>query len=63
MFYKDEVSGEVFYIYLCYGCGVEVMMGIYLLLDFVFKGCDEEWLGYGMEWVWYYDCYEDLVLV
>jgi predicted dithiol-disulfide oxidoreductase (DUF899 family) len=43
---------------LLYRRGVEVMMGVYNLLDLTPKGRDEDGLSYGMEWVRHHDRYE-----
>jgi predicted dithiol-disulfide oxidoreductase (DUF899 family) len=57
VFYKDD-AGEVFHTYSTYRRGVEVMMGVYNLLDLTPKGRDEDGLSYGMEWVRHHDRYE-----
>ena len=57
VFCKDD-AGEVFHTYSTYRRGVEVMMGVYNLLDLTPKGRDEDGLRYGMEWVRHHDRYE-----
>ena len=62
VFYKDDV-GTVFHTYSTYGRGVEVMMGIYNLLDLMPKGRDEDHLKFTMEWVRHHDRYEPASIV
>jgi len=57
VFARDD-AGTVFHTYSRYGRGVEVMMGIYALLDLMPRGRDEDALAYGMEWLRHHDRYE-----
>jgi predicted dithiol-disulfide oxidoreductase (DUF899 family) len=56
VFYKDS-AGDVFHTYSTYGRGLEILIGTYMILDFVPKGRDEDHLGFSMEWVRYHDRY------
>jgi predicted dithiol-disulfide oxidoreductase (DUF899 family) len=58
VFVKDD-DGQVFHTYSSYARGLEPILGIYSLLDFVPKGRDEEGLVYSMEWVRHRDRYSD----
>jgi predicted dithiol-disulfide oxidoreductase (DUF899 family) len=56
VFYKNA-AGEIFHTYSSYGRGLEVLLGTYMMLDFVPKGRDEDALPFTMEWVRYHDRY------
>jgi Bacterial protein of unknown function (DUF899) len=56
VFYRDA-GGDVFHIYSTYGCGVEQLVGTYMILDMVPKGRDEDDSGFTMEWVRHHDRY------
>jgi predicted dithiol-disulfide oxidoreductase (DUF899 family) len=56
VFYKDE-AGEIFHTYSTYGRGLDILLGVYNLLDLTPKGRDEEGLPHSMAWVRHHDRY------
>jgi hypothetical protein len=56
VFYKST-GGDVFHTYSTYGRGLEPLIGIYMILDLVPKGRDEDHLAFTMEWVRHHDRY------
>ena len=56
VFYKDE-NGDIFHTYSTYARGLDMLIGVYHLLDLVPKGRDEG--GKGMEWLRHHDRYDD----
>jgi predicted dithiol-disulfide oxidoreductase (DUF899 family) len=57
VFYKNA-KGEVFHTYSSFGRGLDVILGTYMILDFVPKGRDEDHLEFSMAWVRYHDRYD-----
>jgi predicted dithiol-disulfide oxidoreductase (DUF899 family) len=57
VFYKNA-KGEVFHTYSSFGRGLDVLLGTYMILDFVPKGRDEDHLEFSMAWVRYHDRYD-----
>lgn len=53
-----NLVGEVFYIYLVYVCGFDILFIIYIFFDLMFKGCNEDVI---MDWLCYYDCYDEVL--
>jgi predicted dithiol-disulfide oxidoreductase (DUF899 family) len=62
VFVKDDNS-QVFHTYSSYARGLESILGIYSLLDFVPKGRGEDDLTYPMEWIRHRDRYDDAAFV
>lgn len=58
VFAKDE-HGDVFHTYSTYARGLDLLLGVYNLLDLVPKGRDEADLPYTMEWIRHHDRYGD----
>ena len=58
VFYKDA-DGEVFHTYSTYARGLDILLGMYNLLDLAPKGRDEAALPYPMAWVRHRDRYDD----
>jgi predicted dithiol-disulfide oxidoreductase (DUF899 family) len=56
VFYKDE-NGDVFHTYSTYARGLDILVGVYNLLDLVPKGRDEDDLDFTMDWVRRHDEY------
>ena len=56
VFYKDA-DGNVFHTYSSYARGLDILIGVYNLLDLVPKGRDEE-NAPGMSWVRHHDRYD-----
>jgi predicted dithiol-disulfide oxidoreductase (DUF899 family) len=56
VFYKNE-RGEVFHTYSCYARGIDMVNGVYQLLDLVPRGRDEDGFEFSMEWVRRHDQY------
>jgi len=61
--FAKDAAGDVFHTYSTYGRGLDMLMGVYHLLDVVPKGRDEEGLPYGMAWVRHHDRYSDNYVV
>lgn len=55
VFYKDD-EGNIFHTYSSYARGLDILLGVYNLLDMVPKGRDEEGSS-GMSWVRHHDRY------
>jgi predicted dithiol-disulfide oxidoreductase (DUF899 family) len=62
VFCKDE-KGDIFHTYSSFGRGLDPLLAMYQVLDFVPKGRDEEAFTYGMEWVRHHDKYGDNAFV
>ena len=58
VFAKDS-DGGVFHSYSTYARGLDILLGVYNLLDLVPKGRDEGALDFTMAWVRLHDEYED----
>jgi predicted dithiol-disulfide oxidoreductase (DUF899 family) len=56
VFSKDG-TGVIFHTYSSYGRGLDILLGVYNLLDLVPKGRDEDALAYTMSWVRHHDRY------
>ena len=56
VFYKDA-AGDIFHIYSCYARGLDMLNGIYQLIDLVPKGRAESDLPANMAWVRLHDQY------
>ena len=61
VFYKDA-DGNVFHTYSSYARGLDILLGVYNLLDMVPKGRDEDGTE-GMAWVRHHDRYGDKTFV
>jgi predicted dithiol-disulfide oxidoreductase (DUF899 family) len=57
VFYQTS-AGEIFHTYSSYGRGLDILIGVYNLLDLAPKGRDEAGLSYGMAWVRHHDKYD-----
>jgi predicted dithiol-disulfide oxidoreductase (DUF899 family) len=57
VFYKDA-RGDIFHTYSTYGRGLEDLLAVYVFLDRVPKGRDEESLPQPMAWVRHHDRYD-----
>ena len=62
VFARDQ-AGDVFHTYSSYGRGLELILGVYNLLDVVPKGRDEDSLPYPMAWVRHHDAYDNAEFV
>ena len=61
VFYRND-KGEVFHTYSSYGRGLDMLLGVYHLLDLTPKGRDEAGLPWPMAWVRHHDRYEGAVI-
>jgi len=57
VFYRNE-AGDVFHTYSAYARGLDMLLGVYNVLDMVPKGRDEDGLEFTMSWVRHHDKYE-----
>jgi predicted dithiol-disulfide oxidoreductase (DUF899 family) len=55
--FARDAAGDVFHTYSTYGRGLDMIMGVYHLLDLMPKGRDEEGLPWPMAWVRRHDNY------
>ncbi len=55
--FRKNDAGQVFHTYSSYGRGLDMLIGVYNLLDIAPKGRDEAGLKYGMAWVRHHDKY------
>jgi predicted dithiol-disulfide oxidoreductase (DUF899 family) len=56
VFYKDATGG-IFHTYSSYARGLDILLGVYNILDMVPKGRDEDGLAHTMAWVRHHDRY------
>ena len=57
VFYKDA-HGSIFHTYSSYARGLDILLGVYNLIDMTPMGRHEEGLPYSMAWVRHHDKYE-----
>lgn len=62
VFVRDD-DGQIYHTYSTYGRGLELVLGVYELLDVAPKGRDEDTLPYPMAWVRHHDAYADEAFV
>lgn len=62
VFYKDK-AGSIFHTYSAYARGLDILLGVYNLIDMTPKGRDEDALAYPMAWVRLHDRYGDSQIV
>lgn len=62
VFYKDA-NGDVFHTYSTYGRGLEDFLALYMVMDRVPKGRDEDKLTFPMAWVRHHDRYPESNIV
>jgi predicted dithiol-disulfide oxidoreductase (DUF899 family) len=60
VFYKDA-HGSIFHTYSSYARGLDILLGVYNLMDMTPMGRHEEGLPYPMAWVRHHDKYEGVV--
>ena len=57
--FAKDAAGDIFHTYSAYARGLDMLMGVYNLLDLVPKGRDEDGLAFSMSWVRHHDRYND----
>jgi predicted dithiol-disulfide oxidoreductase (DUF899 family) len=62
VFHKDA-AGNLFHTYSSYARGLDILLGVYNILDMVPKGRDEEGLAHTMAWVRHHDRYNQAYFV
>jgi predicted dithiol-disulfide oxidoreductase (DUF899 family) len=58
VFHKDG-AGNIFHTYSSYARGLDILLGVYNLLDLAPKGRDEDRLAFTMSWVRHHDRYSE----
>jgi predicted dithiol-disulfide oxidoreductase (DUF899 family) len=62
VFHKDS-AGNLFHTYSSYGRGLDILLGVYNILDMAPKGRDEAGLAHTMAWVRHHDRYNEAYFV
>jgi predicted dithiol-disulfide oxidoreductase (DUF899 family) len=57
--FASDAAGNNFHTCPTYGRGLDILLGVYNLLDLVPNGRDEDGLAFTMAWVRHHDRYEE----